>query len=69
MTHATDSTARKRVGCFAPQGLHVNKDTLRTLQTGSETTKNMFETDQTAEELYFCVDLYMISIACDFHSS
>ena len=36
--HVTDSTAQKRVGCFAPQGLHVNKATsipLPTLQMGS----------------------------------
>ena len=44
ITHATDSTARKKVGCFAPQGLHVNQETyipLPTLQLGSETTKNI----------------------------
>ena len=38
VTHVTDSTTQKRVGCFAPQGLHVNKDTsipLPTLQMGS----------------------------------
>ena len=36
--HFTDSTAQKRVGCFAPQGWHVSKATsipLPTLQMGS----------------------------------
>ena len=36
--HVTDSTAQKRVGCFAPQGLHVSKYTsipLLTLQMAS----------------------------------
>ena len=74
MTHATDSTTRKKVGCFAPQGLHINADTyipLPTLQLGSETTKNISDSivtgfdvlaaasDHDAETLYSCVDLHM----------
>lgn len=74
VTHAPDSTTRKSLGCFIPQGLHVNKDTyipLPTVQMGSETTKNVFESivtgfkilatasDHTAEELYSYVDLHM----------
>ena len=27
VTHATDSTTRKKVGCFAPQGVHIDRDT------------------------------------------
>ena len=41
VTHATDSTTRKRVGSFAPQGIHINRDRylpLPTLCLSSETT-------------------------------
>ena len=73
VTHATDSTTRKRVGCFASQGLHGNKDTyipLPTLQMGSETTKNISESintefkipaatsEHTVEEFHSCADLH-----------
>ena len=37
VTHAPNSTTRKSVGCFVPQGLHFNKDTyipLPTVQMG-----------------------------------
>ena len=74
VTHATDSTTRKKVGSFAPQGLHINRETylpLPTLQLGSETTKNIADSIATdfkilaaasgrsADELYSCVDLHM----------
>lgn len=74
ITHATDSTTRKKVGCFAPQGLHVNQETyipLPTLQLGSETTKNISDSiatgfemmavasDYSASDLYSTVDLHM----------
>ena len=74
VTHATDSTTRKKVGCFAPQGLHINKEEylpLPTLGMGSETTNNVSASvvtgfkileaasDHPAEDLYSCVDLHM----------
>lgn len=70
----TDSTTRKKVGSFAPQGLHINRESylpLPTLQLGSETTKNIADSIATdfkilaaasghsADELYSCVDLHM----------
>ena len=33
VTHATDSTTRKRVGYFAPKGLHINRDIYLPLST------------------------------------
>ena len=74
ITHATDSTTRKKAGSFAPKGLHINKETylpLPTLQLASETNNNVsdsictgFETLEAAsnhlkEDLYACVDLHM----------
>ena len=74
ITHSTDSTTRKKVGCFAPQGIHINRDEfypLPTLQISSETTDNVAESIKTdfemlsaasgksATELYSCVDLHM----------
>ena len=74
ITHATDSTTRKKVGCFAPQGLHVSQETyipLPTLQLGSEITKNISDSiatgfemmavasDYSARDLYSTVDLHM----------
>ena len=44
ITHATDSTTRKKVGSFAPSGLHINRDEylpLPTLSISSETTNNI----------------------------
>ena len=26
VAHATDSTTRKKVGCYAPQGIHINSN-------------------------------------------
>ena len=74
VTHATDSTTRKKVGCFAPQGLHINRNLylpLPTMEIASETTHNVSESvvtgfkileaasDHSAEDLYACVDLHM----------
>ena len=74
ITHATDSTTRKKVGCFSPSGLHVNRDTylpLPTLQISSETTENIAKGVQTtfqmleaasqhkSADLYETVDLHM----------
>ena len=74
ITHATDSTTRKKVGCFSPSGLHFNRDTylpLPTLQLSSETTANISKGIQTtfkileaasehkASDLYQTVDLHM----------
>ena len=74
VTHATDSTTRKKVGCFAPQGLHINCNIylpLPTMEMASETTHNVSESvitgfkileaasEHSAEDLYACVDLHM----------
>ena len=51
ITHSTDSTTRKKVGCFSPSCLHVNRDTylpLPTLQISSETTQNIAKGVETA---------------------
>ena len=74
ITHATDSTTRKKVRCFSPSGLHVNRDTylpLPTLQISSETTEIIAKGVQTtfqmleaasqhkSADLYETVDLHM----------
>ena len=74
ITHSTDSTTRKKVGCFSPSGLHINKDTylpLPTLQISSETTQNIAKGVETtfkmleaasghkSSDLYKTVDLHM----------
>ena len=64
ITHATDSTIRKKVGYFAPQGLHVNQETyipLPTLQLGSETTKNVSDSIATGFE--------MMAVTSDYSAS
>ena len=69
VTHATDSTTRKRVGCFAPQGLHGNKDTyipLPTLQMGSETTKNISESINTEFKIYLRTHCRRAPFVCRF---
>ena len=45
---------RKKVGCFSPSGLHVNRDTylpLPTLQISSETTENIAKGVQTTFQM------------------
>ena len=74
ITHATDSTTRKVVGTFAPQGIHINKGeylALPTLPLSSESTNNLAElikvdfqileaaSGHSAESLYKAVDVHM----------
>ena len=74
IAHATDSTTRKKVSCFASQGLYVNQEPyipLPTLQLGSETAKNISDSiatdfemiavasDCSASDLYSTVDLHV----------
>ena len=74
ITHATDATTRKKVGTFAPAGLHINKDEylpLSTLQLSSETTENIANSIEvefnllaaasghSSESLYNTVDVHM----------
>lgn len=47
ITHATDSTTRKRVGSFAVAGVHINKTEclpLPSMKISSETTQNVADT-------------------------
>jgi len=73
VTHATDSTTRKRIGTFAPSGIHINRKylPLSTIKLASETTINITEgikhtldivgaaSQHTSDELYSVVDLHM----------
>ena len=74
ITHATDATTRKKVGTFAPAGLHINKDEylpLSTLQLSSETTENIANSIEvefnllaaasghSSDSLYNAVDVHM----------
>jgi len=73
LTHATDSTTRKRIGTFAPSGIHINRKylPLPTIELASETTINIAEgikhtldivgaaSQHTSDELYSGVDLHM----------
>ena len=73
LTHATDSTTRKRIGTFAPSGIHINRKylPLPTIELASESAINIAEgikhtldivgaaSQHTADELYSGVDLHM----------